>query len=154
MKSHMLTHTGEKPFQCEHCEKAYRSNRHLKAHREQVHMTEEQVEEALWTVECGICCKRFVYRENLLRHMSSVHRGTEHCGICNASFVDTYLLKEHYLNEHNGMRHICPYCHETFSRKYALQCHQKQGHQTTDEQSDNHAISIPYTDEDSETLTL
>ena len=63
LKSHLLTHTDSKPFQCSYCSSNFRRNYDLKRH-EKIHTKEKPY-------ICLKCGKSFSRADTLLRHNSS-----------------------------------------------------------------------------------
>ena len=74
MKNHVInthmTHTPckEKPFQCDVCQKTFKSNKSLTWHK-QFHSEE------LKEHKCKLCDEKFVSSRHLLMHGRRVHRG-------------------------------------------------------------------------------
>ena len=51
----MLVHTGDKPYNCQHCEKAFRRKEHLRVHCSRVHNIELPKREKVQTVSVDNC---------------------------------------------------------------------------------------------------
>lgn len=144
---HFRKHTGEMPFECQHCAKRFSSNRmhtfHMKYHPTEVqskcsfcqrifsssveakkHETQCAIQRK-W--ECFLCKSTFTYRSSLLRHMPQ-HSGSYKfkCTHCNNAYA-----RKDYLHMHNQIHHAkqlqfqCPQCKIGFSQKPELNVHMR-----------------------------
>ncbi|KAF7280001.1 hypothetical protein GWI33_006517 [Rhynchophorus ferrugineus] len=66
LQRHWLTHTGEKPHECDVCHKSFAVKSSLRIHK-LTHRTEAPV-------RCEVCCRAFIRQDCLMRHMRSKHR--------------------------------------------------------------------------------
>ncbi|XP_034660023.1 zinc finger protein 2 homolog isoform X2 [Drosophila subobscura] len=122
---HIRRHTGEYPYKCGQCEKAFPRSQDLSLHMR--HHTGERPS------ECKICSKKFISQNKLSRHMR-LHTGQRPyaCDKCDKSFVQSNDLKIH-MRRHTGERpYKCDVCGDSFVSGSLLNVHRNQkGHLAT-----------------------
>ncbi|XP_069669595.1 uncharacterized protein [Periplaneta americana] len=115
-EEHTLTHTGNKPYKCEVCEKCFKQKRYLVSHA-LLHSADKPF-------KCDVCEMSFKRRNNLVEHMFT-HTGVKpyKCQICEKSYSQQHNLVTHVLT-HTGQRpYKCEICNKTFKQKQKLQVH-------------------------------
>ena len=123
---HGRMHTGEKPFPCTICYKAFSEKGHLNAHVAHVHVGVKR-KRAPDRYECYVCSKRFQAPSKLVRH-GRVHNGERpfKCGFCKSAFSDNSNLTRHVRGVHMGERPFnCDVCQKTFSRSDSMNRHRR-----------------------------
>ena len=114
----MKVHTGQRPFPCTECEKAFILRGDLNYHMKKVHTGERPF-------PCSLCDESFILKNHLDYHMKKVHTGERYtCGTCNKSFVLERNLKYHNMNLHTGEKPFpCRQCDRAFVNNAELQRH-------------------------------
>jgi len=135
---HIRRHTGENPYKCDQCEKAFPRSQDLSLHKRQ-HTGERPS-------ECKICAKKFISQNKLARHMR-LHTGQRPyaCDICDKSFVQSNDLKIH-MRRHTGERpYTCGVCGKSFVCGSLLNIHRAQKqHYETVKQGEDYGDPDPY----------
>ena len=115
--------SGDKPYKCKFCGKAFNRNAHLVRHRK-IHNGGEKE----W--KCEQCGFSFWEKSDLVRHIKS-HEGNRpfKCDFCEQTFVWKRYLYKHLKNNHRTLdRHFCPGCCQCFESETELQNHQAENH--------------------------
>nr|XP_054763886.1 zinc finger protein 850-like [Lytechinus pictus] len=119
LKQHEIAkHTDERPYNCTKCSARFKQRSHLKSH--------EQIHEGIKKYECPICNQKFRQPSHLQRH-KLVHDGIKQykCEHCPSAFNLASDLQRHSLI-HAGVKPFpCDQCEKRFRRKFQLKVHRQ-----------------------------
>lgn len=71
LRKHHLVHTGDRPYDCLHCDAVYRNTTSLANHVARSHAQNTPNDE----VECEVCSVKFPKKADLVKHIESAHLG-------------------------------------------------------------------------------
>ncbi len=117
LELHVRSHSTDRPFVCEHCDKTYKDAPSLYSHM--------QCHDAKRAHLCSECGASFMKADHLKRHINSTHRKikTIKCTYCDMMFSDKYKAKIHERKHTGETPYLCDICSKGFKRKEALDNH-------------------------------
>ena len=87
----MDTHNKHETYECEICDRKFKTKRARAHHRLIDHMTEE--EKAEQAISCDICGKEMMKRQ-LAQHLRNAHSDKDYkCDYCDKTYSQGYLLQ-------------------------------------------------------------
>ncbi|GAB0086662.1 Zinc finger C2H2 superfamily [Sergentomyia squamirostris] len=129
LRHHMKTHTGVLLYNCNVCQKRFRTRHQLIEH-ERKHIPKDERDDKY---KCDICDKKFTFRQSWVKHKAHQHNGTRKnfsCSVCGWKFISDKSLKKHS-STHDGDKSLpfkCDDCGRIFEKLKYLNQHRKIQH--------------------------
>ncbi|XP_050079676.1 zinc finger protein 37 homolog, partial [Anopheles maculipalpis] len=121
LPDHIVSHTKEQKFSCEHCPMTCSRKSYLKLHVEAVHLKKV-------VKSCKICNRDFTHITGYTAHMRAQHNVGDwyECKICNLKFRHPGGLRGHNNRKHNADSNCeCAICGMKFQDKKGLKDHSR-----------------------------
>lgn len=123
LKTHQLSHSGERPFKCTHCEKDFTRNAHLKRH---ILINHEGQKTPTQQLECDECGEFFSNKYSLQKHVKKFHMVKQYsCSECGLRFHKHHLLRAHQTVHTGSLPWTCSQCSKSFQYEMYLKRHSR-----------------------------
>ncbi|XP_061713722.1 zinc finger protein 431-like isoform X2 [Cydia pomonella] len=117
LATHMTSHTQDHAFECDVCQKKFRSKPFLSRHIRQVHEKERKF-------QCEFCSKGFFRKSALNDHLRThTEERPYKCEDCGKAFSWSTTLKSHRLIHSDEKRFQCELCDKSFLKPGYLRAH-------------------------------
>ncbi|XP_041803755.1 zinc finger and BTB domain-containing protein 40 [Chelmon rostratus] len=132
LDKHKGTHTGNKPFSCDLCNKSYQQLSGLWYHNRTNHpdVFANHTRQLKTLVQCDVCFKFFPSAASVAKHQAAEHQGSGasavHCPYCPAVLGGEEEMQEHISSQHvsqSGEPFSCPLCSLVCTSQLELQEH-------------------------------
>lgn len=120
--THLVVHTGDRPWKCDLCPKTCTQQSSLQAHKESAHK-EFKVE-----LTCHYCGKLVKGRNRIYRHLKVHTEKGIPCTVCHKILKNRNSLSQH-MHRHTGVKsYTCEKCASTFYTSSELANHKRTVH--------------------------
>ncbi|XP_049869133.1 zinc finger protein 880-like [Pectinophora gossypiella] len=118
LRTHMLIHNKDRPYECDICHKRFRNTGNVSTHKRTVHERER-------SKICHYCSKSFFTKYQLENHLR-IHTKEKpyKCSECDKGFTTTTQLNSHKLSHSDQRNFRCKYCNKGFATPSGRHVHQ------------------------------
>lgn len=113
---HYQKHTGERPFECEYCERRFARKAHLDHHTKTIH-------KALFAFQCSKCRQGFSQEESWTSHEMLCSKKQHVCHFCDKQFDHKGHLNAHVRCHTDERPFKCPVCQKGFNSNSHVKRH-------------------------------
>lgn len=122
MDAHLVTHSGDRRYQCKDCLKCFTQHASLQGHRESKHKDYRTI------TTCHYCGKVIQGRNKLYKHLRQHEPKSVQCEVCKKTLKSRAILINH-MKRHTGVRSFtCETCSANFFTMGELCNHRRRVH--------------------------